>query len=166
MKYNPGSTALVRVMTGLERPVFQKFFMCLKPVLDGFLAGCRPIIGLDGCHLTGAHPGICLTAVGKDGNNNVYPLAWAVVDVEEYQSWAWFLTHLKDVLGSNTGNGFTFMSDRQKGLIKALEDIVPDASSRYCWRHLWSNFKQKWNGEAYKFVLWAAAKATTQVLFC
>lgn len=28
LKYNPGSTALVRVMTVLERPVFQNFFMC------------------------------------------------------------------------------------------------------------------------------------------
>ena len=36
LKYNPGSIALVGVMTGLEGPLFQKMFMCLKPVLDGF----------------------------------------------------------------------------------------------------------------------------------
>ena len=66
---------MVGVMTSLERPMFQKMFICLKPVLDGFLAGCTPIIRLDGCHLTGAYPGICLTALGKDGNNNIYPLA-------------------------------------------------------------------------------------------
>ena len=57
--------------------------MYLKPILDGFLADCKPIIGLDGCHLTGVYPGICLTAVGKDGKNNMYPLAWAVVNVTE-----------------------------------------------------------------------------------
>ena len=50
-------------------------FICLKHVLDGFVAGCRTIIGMDECHLTGAYPGICLTTLGKDGNNNFYPLA-------------------------------------------------------------------------------------------
>ena len=70
--------------------------MCLKSVLDGFLAGCRPIIGLDGCHLTGAYLDICLTTVDKDGNTNIYLLAWAVVNVEDNQTWAWILTHLKD----------------------------------------------------------------------
>ena len=102
--------------------------MCLKPVLDGFLAGCRPVIGLDGCHLTVAYPGICLKVVGKDKNNNIYPLAWAVVDVEEHQTWAWVLTRLKDALGTQAGKWYTFMSDKQKGLIKSLDDIVPEAS--------------------------------------
>ena len=82
LKYNPGSIDLVRVLTGFERPMFQKMF---KPVLDGFLVSCRTIVGLDGCHLTGAYPGICLTAVCKDENNNIYPLAWVFVDVEKHQ---------------------------------------------------------------------------------
>lgn len=59
-------------------------FICLMPVLDGFLARCRPIIGMDGCHLTGAYPDIYVTAVGKDGTNNIYPLAWVVVGVEDF----------------------------------------------------------------------------------
>jgi hypothetical protein len=58
--------------------------MCLKPILDGFFAGCRPIISQDGGHLTSAYPGICLTVVGKGGNKNIYPLAWVVVYVEEH----------------------------------------------------------------------------------
>ena len=90
-----------------------------------FLAGCRPIIGLNGYHLTGAYPGICLTVVDKNGNNNIYLLAWVVVDVEEHQTWAWFLSQLKYALGFETGKGYAFMSDRHKGLIKALDDIVP-----------------------------------------
>lgn len=61
--------------------------------------------------------------------------------------------------------GYTFMSDRQKGLLKPLDLCVQEASSRYCWRHLWSNFKQKWVGEAYMYILWSTAKATTEVNF-
>lgn len=100
----------------IERPppVFQRMFICLKPILDGFKAGCRPIIGLDGCHLTGAYPGICLVAVGSDGNNNIYPLAWAIVDVEKTDTWTWFIDLLASSLGTVDGEGWTFMSDRQK----------------------------------------------------
>ena len=50
--HNPGSSAPVKVLPEIERPIFQSMFICLKPVLDGFLAGCRPIIEMDGCHLT------------------------------------------------------------------------------------------------------------------
>ncbi|XP_057523977.1 uncharacterized protein LOC130803793 [Amaranthus tricolor] len=128
--HNPGSSAPVKVLPEIERPIFQSMFICLKPVLDGFLAG----------------------SVGKDGNNNIYLLAWAVVDVEDFRTWSWFLTNIKECLGTDDEKGYTFMFDRQKGLIRALDEIVPEAHTRYCWRHLWGNFKQKWSVEAYKFV--------------
>ncbi|XP_071688226.1 uncharacterized protein [Rutidosis leptorrhynchoides] len=40
----------------------------------------RKVIGLDGCFLKGIAIGQLLSALGKDANNQVYPLAWAVVD--------------------------------------------------------------------------------------
>ncbi|KAH0706247.1 hypothetical protein KY285_010754 [Solanum tuberosum] len=48
---------------------------------QGFLAGCRPIIGVDGCHLKGYQKGgQLLTTVGIDANNNMYPIAFAIVE--------------------------------------------------------------------------------------
>ncbi|XP_074314505.1 uncharacterized protein LOC141649722 [Silene latifolia] len=55
-------------------------YVCLKACKVGFLAGCRPFIGIDGCHLKGAYLGMCLVAVVMDANNNLYPVAWAVVE--------------------------------------------------------------------------------------
>ncbi|XP_021759038.1 uncharacterized protein LOC110723933 [Chenopodium quinoa] len=74
--FNPGSTAIVKV-TGIKHPpvLFQRMYICLQPCKQGFMAGCRPILGVDGCHLKGPYPGILLTAVGKDGNNNIFPVA-------------------------------------------------------------------------------------------
>ncbi|KAK9986750.1 hypothetical protein SO802_031701 [Lithocarpus litseifolius] len=46
----------------------------------------RPFIGVDGCHLKGEYPGQILTAVGKDGNNGVDPIAFVVVEVETKDS--------------------------------------------------------------------------------
>ncbi|CAN0846656.1 hypothetical protein LINGRAHAP2_LOCUS4547 [Linum grandiflorum] len=44
-----------------------------------------------------------LAAVGKDGNNRVYPIAWAVVEGENTSSWAWFITTLEEELGIDIG---------------------------------------------------------------
>lgn len=82
----------------------------------GFKRGCRPLIRVDGCHLKGAFPGMILVVVSKDGNNNIFPVAWGVVEVENSDSWIWFLGQLmKDVAHLN-GEGLTLMSDRQKVL--------------------------------------------------
>lgn len=51
---------------------------------------------------------------GLDGNNCTYPLAYAVVEAENFNSWTWFLTNLGDDLGLYANSNFTFISDRQK----------------------------------------------------
>ncbi|KAH0645086.1 hypothetical protein KY284_032970 [Solanum tuberosum] len=66
---------------------------------QGFLAGCRPIIGVDGCHLKGYQKGgQLLTAIGIDANNNMYPVAFAIVEGELKETWSWFLTLLDEDL--------------------------------------------------------------------
>ena len=80
----------------------------------GFILGCRPIIGLDACHLKGPYGGQLMHAMGRDGNNQMYPLAIAVVEFECKSSWTWFLDNLLDVIGRPEEMGWTFISDRQK----------------------------------------------------
>ncbi|XP_021724922.1 uncharacterized protein LOC110692234 [Chenopodium quinoa] len=63
-------------------------FICLRLLRDGFAKGCRPMIGVDGCHLKVAYPGQILVAVAKDGNNNLFPLAWATVEAENKETMA------------------------------------------------------------------------------
>ncbi|KAL0315537.1 UNVERIFIED_CONTAM: hypothetical protein Sradi_5431900 [Sesamum radiatum] len=57
----------------------------------------------------------------------------------------------------------TFMSDKQKGLVGALQELFPNAEHRFCVRHLHSNFKNYgfW-GLAFKNILWKATRATTE----
>ncbi|KAF3622552.1 hypothetical protein FXO38_31214 [Capsicum annuum] len=52
-----------------------------------FKAGARRCIGFDGCFLKGVCKGQLLVAVFKDGNNQMLPLAWAVVEVENTFNW-------------------------------------------------------------------------------
>ena len=48
----------------------------------GFLGGCRPFIILDGCHIKHRFGRQILSAIAKDENNNIFPIAMAVVEQE------------------------------------------------------------------------------------
>jgi len=89
-------------------------YVSLDACKRGFLAACRPLICLDGCHLKTKYGGIMLTAVGIDPNDCIYPIAFAVVEVESLSSWKWFLQTLKDDLGIENTYPWTIMTDKQK----------------------------------------------------
>lgn len=57
------------------------------------------------------------------------------------------------------------MSDKQKGLIDAIELLMPNAEHRFCVMHLYSNFKLSHRGLALKNILWQAARSTRVVDF-
>lgn len=68
-------------------------------------SGCRPLIGLDGCFLKGPFKSKFLKSVGRDANNQIFPIAWTVVEVECTDSWGWFLSLLSTNLGLEDGMG-------------------------------------------------------------
>ncbi|KAI5332181.1 hypothetical protein L3X38_022310 [Prunus dulcis] len=93
----------------------------------------KPIISVDACHLkAGPYSGQILTVVGVDGNNNLFPIAYAVAEIENKDSWIWFLSLL-----------------------------IEDLEYRMCVRHLYNNFRATHLGLTLKHMLWAAARATT-----
>ena len=70
--------------------VFERIHVCLEACKSAFATTCRPLIGLDGYFLKGEYGGQLLSAVGKDGNNQMFPIAYVVVESENYSSWKWF----------------------------------------------------------------------------
>ena len=94
-KWNVGSTVKIQTVNN----VFERMYVCLDACKRGFLAGCRPLIGIDGCHLKGTTGGQLLVAVGKDGNDNIFPIAYAIVEIKNKSSWTWFLQCLLDDIG-------------------------------------------------------------------
>ncbi|KAL0005837.1 hypothetical protein SO802_013398 [Lithocarpus litseifolius] len=81
---NVGTTTLMLVdrSTLDVADTFQRLYICLQATKEGFKAGCRPLIGLDGCFLKGNQKGQILSAVGRDANDNMYPIAMAIVETE------------------------------------------------------------------------------------
>ncbi|CAN1128655.1 hypothetical protein LINPERHAP2_LOCUS4766 [Linum perenne] len=81
-----------------EKVSFKRMYVGFSSLFKGFLAGCRPILGFDGCFLKGELPGMILSTVGKDGNNQMFPLAWAVTEGENKISWKWFVELVREQL--------------------------------------------------------------------
>ena len=117
---NPNTTVKIHVQSEPDHEkttrVFKRIYVCLGPLKDGFRAGMREILGLDGAFMKGPYPGQLLTAVTVDPNNGIYPLAYGLVETENTESWTWFLTQLGDDLDLYRNSHFTFISDRQKVL--------------------------------------------------
>ncbi|XP_058768549.1 uncharacterized protein LOC131642290 [Vicia villosa] len=89
------------------------------------------------------------------------PIAFAVVEGENRDSWTWFLELLIDDLGGkNECLTYTFMSDQQKGLLPAMDELLPNVEQRFCVRHLYNNFRKRYPGKMLKEIIWRAAKAT------
>ncbi|XP_076913681.1 uncharacterized protein LOC143597170 [Bidens hawaiensis] len=131
----------------------------------GFKLIGRELLGLDGCFMKIKYPGQILTAVGTDGNNCLYSVAFAIVEAECIDSWKWFLDLLGDDLDLPHDANFTFISDRQKGLIQEVESVFPRAEHRFCCRHIHENLKQTWRGDLYKGLFYRAASATSVPYF-
>nr|KAJ0193739.1 hypothetical protein LSAT_V11C800405860 [Lactuca sativa] len=162
---NPNTTVKIEVETEpnphCESRIFKRIYICLGSLKKGFAAGKRDYIGLDGSFMKGPYPGIVLTAVGLDGNNCTYPLAYAVVEAENINSWTWFLNCLGDDLELHSNSNFTFISDRQKGLLHAVGTLFPCAEHRFCLRHIHENMKKQWRGRIFQETLWNCATVTT-----
>ncbi|KAJ9548454.1 hypothetical protein OSB04_020997 [Centaurea solstitialis] len=140
---------------------FKRVYVCLGALKHGFKAMGRDLLGLDGSFMKVPFPGQLLTAVGVDSNNGIYPVAYAIVEAETLNSWTWFLELLGDDLDLAPNSNFTFISDRQKGILPAIAKVFPAAEHRFCVRHIHENMKLRWKGKAYKDLLWKCATATT-----
>ena len=61
--------------------IFNSVFWAFGPCIRGF-KHCRPVIGIDAMHLYGKYKGNLLIAMATNGNNEVYSLAFAIVESE------------------------------------------------------------------------------------
>ncbi|XP_019087453.1 PREDICTED: uncharacterized protein LOC104728174 [Camelina sativa] len=159
---NVGSTVEVDTFEGEGGglDVFYRFYVCFARIKKTWCQYSLPIFGIDGCFLKYYTKGQLLAAVGRDSNNQMYPLAWAVVDKEDEENWKWFIGKLQSDLNLRDGVGFTLISDRQKGLLNVVSELLPQVEHRMCARHIYANLKKKHPHRAdMKAKFWKVAKS-------
>ncbi|KAK0585597.1 hypothetical protein LWI29_031050 [Acer saccharum] len=101
-------------------------------------------------------------AIRIDADNSFYSITYAVVERESYNTWKWFLKFLRIDLNLNQPFGITFMTDKQKGLVEAINELWRDSEHRFCVRHMYANFKKKFKGDLIRNKVWQVAKSSIE----
>lgn len=81
------------------RPRFERMFFAFYAQITGFLGGCRPFVGIDVCHIKLNNGAQILAAQSREANNNLFSIAFVVVESECTKSWTWFLLCLEETIG-------------------------------------------------------------------
>ncbi|RYQ80376.1 hypothetical protein Ahy_Scaffold1g106832 isoform C [Arachis hypogaea] len=121
--------------------VFWSFYPCIVAFKH-----YKPLVQVDGTHLYGKYKGALLVAVAQDGNKNIVPIAFAIVEGETADAWEFFLTNLWRYVVAIDGVGI--ISDRHTSIDAAIACSngvwsPPRAWHMYCIRHIGSNFLRR-----------------------
>ncbi|TXG48046.1 hypothetical protein EZV62_027340 [Acer yangbiense] len=131
---NPRSAVHISIQD--PQPTFHRMFLSFEAQKLGFLDGCRPFIGMDGCHLKGPYGGVLLFAVALDANSGLFPMAVCICEKETVQYCARHIyanfritykgDHFKKLFwrASRSSNVFDF-----KETLDEIGAINPDAKS-------------------------------------
>ncbi|GFZ11319.1 hypothetical protein Acr_22g0007170 [Actinidia rufa] len=139
---NPGTAVILETLDlgimGVR--ALDRIFWAFRPCIEGF-KHCPPVIGIDGTFLYGRYTGVMLIAMAKIVTNNIFPLAFALVESENYRDWSWFIHNVRHLIVPGM-EGVTLISDRHAAIISAVKHEwetarlgQPIGIHRYCLRH-------------------------------
>ncbi|XP_077249064.1 uncharacterized protein LOC143888487 [Tasmannia lanceolata] len=101
-----------------------------------------------------------------DGNNGIVLFTYAVVEKENIETWGWFLCQFRvRVCEPHRRRGITFVSDRQKGIIQAVNDVFPESYHSYCLRHIQANIKEHFKDEYVEDQFWKVGTTLREDIF-
>ena len=82
--------------------------------LDSWGGGVQATCKIRWLSLEGKFGGHILSAIARDGNENIFLVALGVIEQENKDSWMWFLQTFADDIGRPDELNLVFISDRQK----------------------------------------------------
>ena len=159
-KKNPGT--LTDIQTD-ELGQFRYMFLSIGVSISGFLSSCRPVICVDASFLKHKIGGQLLVAIALDANEQLYPVAFGVVDSENNNSWMYFMQKLRGAIGSVPE--LVFVSDRHPSIANALSVVFPEAHHGACTYHIKMNIMAKFKTDCCHDVFESASRAFTVSAF-
>ena len=96
-------------------------------------------------------------------------MCWALVPKESYSHWVWFLNHMRQSFNTehfeiDQLEKLVIMSDREKGLNKAVSEALPNAKHSHCCQHIAANVQSRF-GITCRKLFWSAVYARTKAEF-
>ncbi|XP_017604138.1 uncharacterized protein LOC108450882 [Gossypium arboreum] len=131
----------------LGKRVFRRLFWTFDLCVRAF-SHCKAVVQVDGTWLYGKYTQILLIAIAQDGNGNVLPIAFAIVESENSESWAYFIRNLQRHVVRQ--DNICIISDRSKGLVTAIRQSEVPWRSVYCIRHIIVNFHNEYKNKDWR----------------
>ena len=156
---NPGSTTWFQDNDG----EFLMAFLSPAVCVHAFNNSTR-VIALDACHVKARYGGVIMALTVLDGDGCVFPGVLGVAESENAETWRCFLERVRDALHIGNGHGVVVLSDREKGIKKAVRRLLPRAAHSFCVFHIQKNVKTRFK-TALNGLLFTAAKASTRRAF-
>ncbi|XP_044468165.1 uncharacterized protein LOC123197816 [Mangifera indica] len=158
---NPGTVTAIETDDAHR---FKYFFMALGCSICAFRKYLRPVICIDAAFLKSQYLGHLFFAVGRDGNNQIYPIGFGVGKKEDHDTWCWFLRKIKECIHEIPE--LVIISDRHHAIYSAMVEVFPNVHHEYCCHHLLCNMRAKYKQNS-KVVgaYWKAAKSYTETNF-
>ena len=173
--YSPGSVYVLETLPAYAQDgsvlhgngIFSRVFWAFQPCIAGF-ASCKPILQIDGTWLYGKYKGTLLMAVAQDGNNNIFPVAFALVEGETGGAWSFFLKNLRTHVAPQPD--LCLISDRHASIESAYNNPAngwhdPPSTHVYCIRHIVQNFSREVKDKTLRKAVMNAGYALTQPTF-
>nr|XP_012568941.1 uncharacterized protein LOC105851761 [Cicer arietinum] len=132
--------------------IFHRLFWAFVLCISAFKF-CKPMVQVDGTWLYGKYKGTLLVAVAQDGNDNVIPIAYAIVEGETKEGWSFFLRNLRKFVTPQAN--ICLISDRHESIKSAYNNPNngwqdPPSKHMFCVRHIAQNFTREFKDNALK----------------
>ncbi|KAE8242607.1 hypothetical protein A4X13_0g7091 [Tilletia indica] len=157
---DPGTHAVLELKDG----VFKQVFVCPGACR---LAGdkCRHWLAMDATLMKTKYEMRLNLAAAIDGTGSLILVGWALTPGETEDNWHCFMNNLRHSLSGLDGASNTVVSNRNAGLLSAIEVVLPDANSVYCCFHIAKNIKDRRYSAAAGRLFWTMVYARTKDRF-
>ncbi|XP_050890767.1 uncharacterized protein LOC127096212 [Lathyrus oleraceus] len=122
-----------------------QWILVMKTYLPGTIIELQSL-PVDGTWLYGKYRGTLLMTVAQDGNGNIFPVAFTLVESETKEAWSFFLKNLR--IHVTPQANLCLISDRHESIKSAYNNTengwqYPPSSHVYWIRHIAQNFMRE-----------------------
>jgi hypothetical protein len=145
--------------------VFSRCFVAPAATLNAY-THCRRFLTIDRAPWKTKWDFSLLVAATLDANDQVLPLAWAVVPDEKVESWAFFLRHVRLAFPKIDSPRTALLLNPRLGIDDAVTQELPAVAMIYCCEYLSRTLMEKFKPEEeVRKQFWKAARAESEPIF-